>query len=70
MIGKEKFSWPEIVGTDGEVAASIIKSKHPTLKVYILPPVAWGTYHPMLNLNRVLLRVHEHGIVTLLPGRG
>ena len=64
-----KDSWPELVGTNGNEAAEIIKRENESLKeVRVIDEglAVIGIY----ICDRVLVRVNDHGTVTQVPKIG
>ncbi|XP_024003973.1 protease inhibitor HPI-like [Eutrema salsugineum] len=63
-----KTTWPELEGTNGDYAASVIKRENPTLDVAVFLD---GTpVQPYLNCNRVRVWVDGNRMVIKVPTAG
>lgn len=63
--GTGKSAWPELLGSDGHVAAAIIKKENPLLNVIIVPE-RWAVI-PEVNCRRVWVWVNSQGKVKVVP---
>ena len=61
----DKTSWPELVGTQGDVAVAAIKTEYPNLNVFTLPVGSVVTGD--LDCNRVRVYVNANDIVAEVP---
>ncbi|KAK7393442.1 hypothetical protein VNO78_21998 [Psophocarpus tetragonolobus] len=60
-----KGSWPEIVGTNGKVAAEKIERENENVRAIL---VAEGSYVPQdFRCDRVWVWVDKNGLVTRVP---
>ncbi|KAF2325320.1 hypothetical protein GH714_026504 [Hevea brasiliensis] len=63
-----KNSWPELVGTNGDIAAGIIETENANVKAIVLKEGLPITQD--LNFNRVRVFVDENRVVTQVPAIG
>ncbi|KAF3456855.1 hypothetical protein FNV43_RR01509 [Rhamnella rubrinervis] len=64
----DKTSWPELVGTQGDVAVGVIKTENPNLNVFTLPVGSFVTGDH--DCNRVRVYVNANDFVAKVPKLG
>jgi len=65
LLDTGKSSWPELVGINGEVAAKIIESENPKVRVSIVEEGMMVTQE--IRCDRVRVWVDKNGIVKDIP---
>ncbi|XP_011081244.1 proteinase inhibitor-like [Sesamum indicum] len=68
IICPGKSSWPELVGTCGEVAAKTIEEENSVYAVIV--PQSQPVLPANFNCGRVFVFINEKGIVTRVPRVG
>ncbi|CAD5173925.1 unnamed protein product [Musa acuminata subsp. malaccensis] len=63
-----KYSWPELLGVEGEKAATIIESENPTVKARIVED--GKVVIQDFRCDRVWVWVNKHGVVARVPHIG
>ncbi|THU72552.1 hypothetical protein C4D60_Mb04t13350 [Musa balbisiana] len=63
-----KYSWPELLGVEGEKAATIIESENPTVKARIVED--GKVVIQDFRCDRVWVWVDRHGVVARVPHIG
>ncbi|XP_010509102.1 PREDICTED: protease inhibitor HPI [Camelina sativa] len=63
-----KNSWPELLGTNGDYAASVIKGENSSLKVIVI--LVGSPVTADLRCDRVRVRVDKSRIVVKTPTAG
>nr|AID52861.1 serine protease inhibitor [Hevea brasiliensis] len=61
-------SWPELVGTNGDIAAGIIQTENANVKAIVVKEGSPMTME--YNLCRVLVFVDDNRVVTQVPAIG
>ncbi|PWA72980.1 proteinase inhibitor I13 [Artemisia annua] len=65
---KGKKSWPALVGTSGEIAASIIESEHEGVDAFIMEEGSFVSTD--IRCDRVRVFIDDNGIVKEVPKIG
>ncbi|GFP85187.1 proteinase inhibitor [Phtheirospermum japonicum] len=63
-----KYSWPELVGENGEAAAAVIEQQNSNVDAIVLPP--GSVVIQDFRCDRVWVWVNESGVVIRTPSIG